>query len=179
MRSKPIIIVSGEPNSIFLEIFFKTLKKIKLKRPIILISSQRLVKLQMQALGYKFNIKLFKKDNVNIYSLKKNLINLINVDYNQSVPFKKISSKSKKFIDECFKIALNLIKLKISDTLINGPVSKKHFLSKKYLGITEYLQEKTNSKNSVMLIYNKALAVCPLTTHIAIKKVTKKITKNN
>ena len=30
MNYKPIIIVAGEPNSIFLEIFFKSLKKKKI-----------------------------------------------------------------------------------------------------------------------------------------------------
>ena len=39
MNSKPIIIVNGEPNSIFLEIFFKALKYKKFKSQIILISS--------------------------------------------------------------------------------------------------------------------------------------------
>ena len=29
-----------------------------------------------------------------------------------------------------------------------------------------------------MLIYNKKLSVCPLTTHLPIKKVSKKINKN-
>ena len=50
-------------------------------------------------------------------------------------------------------------------------------MSKKYLGITEYLSKKTNSKNEVMLIYNKKFSVTPLTTHIPIKYVAKKITK--
>ena len=54
---------------------------------------------------------------------------------------------------------------------------KKHFLKKKYLGITEYLSKKTNSKNEVMLIYNNKLSVSPLTTHIPIKNVSKKISK--
>ena len=31
MNYNPILIVAGEPNSIFLEIFFKVIKKIKLK----------------------------------------------------------------------------------------------------------------------------------------------------
>ena len=31
MKYKPILIVAGEPNSVFLEIFFKSLKKKKLK----------------------------------------------------------------------------------------------------------------------------------------------------
>ena len=32
MKSKPILIVSGEPNSVFLELFFKTLKLKKNKK---------------------------------------------------------------------------------------------------------------------------------------------------
>ena len=61
--------------------------------------------------------------------------------------------------------------------LINGPISKTHFLKKKFPGITEYIGSKTNSKDLVMLIYNQKLAVCPLTTHIPIKHVAKLIKK--
>ena len=39
MKTKPILLVAGEPNSIFLEILFKILKKQKLKNPLILIAS--------------------------------------------------------------------------------------------------------------------------------------------
>ena len=67
---------------------------------------------------------------------------------------------------------------KITNKFINGPISKKFFLNKKYLGITEYLAHKTKTKNFAMLIYNKNLSVCPLTTHLPIKKVSKKINKD-
>ena len=43
MNYKPILIISGEPNSVFLEIYFKALKK-KYKSPLILISSFKLLK---------------------------------------------------------------------------------------------------------------------------------------
>ena len=56
MKNKPIILVAGEPNSIFLEIFFKALKFKKYKNPLILICSLKVLKLQMK----KFN---FKKKN--------------------------------------------------------------------------------------------------------------------
>ncbi|MDB4065981.1 4-hydroxythreonine-4-phosphate dehydrogenase PdxA, partial [Candidatus Pelagibacter sp.] len=59
-----------------------------------------------------------------------------------------------------------------------GPVSKKHFLKNKYIGITEYLAFKTNSKNVTMIIYNKSLSVSPMTTHLPVKYVCKKITKS-
>ena len=41
-----ILIISGEPNSV-LEIFLKTLKRTKIKKPLILIASHKLIKLQM------------------------------------------------------------------------------------------------------------------------------------
>ena len=42
MNYKPIIIVAGEPNSVFFELFFKVIKK-KIKSPIILIASKNLI----------------------------------------------------------------------------------------------------------------------------------------
>ena len=66
------------------------------------------------------------------------------------------------------------MKKKLGFALINGPVSKTHFLHGNYNGITEYLAQKTYKKNDeVMLIYNKLLSVCPITTHIPLKNVSK------
>jgi len=177
VKYKPIIIVAGEPNSIFLEIFFKTFELKKFKSPLILIASKEIVMLQMKALNFKFKINLLDYNGKSLSKLNKNKINLLNVDFHQMSPFTEISFKSKKYIEKSFDIALNLIKLNISKKLINGPISKKYFLKKKFFGITEYLGEKTRSKNVAMLIYNKYLSVSPLTTHIPLKSVTKKITK--
>ena len=178
MKNKPIIIINGEPNSIFLEIFFKTIKYKKFKSPLILISSLKILKLQMKKLRFKTKINI-----IDIKNLKKNIIdnksvNLINVEYKQKKVFEKISSKSNSFIKNSFDIALDILKEGISNKFINGPISKKSFLNKNYLGITEYLTKKTNSKKTAMLIYNKNLSVCPLTTHLPLKMVAKKITKN-
>jgi 4-hydroxythreonine-4-phosphate dehydrogenase len=90
----------------------------------------------------------------------------------------KISNKSNLFIKNSFKIALDILKkTNYTKKLINGPISKKNFLNKKFLGITEYLAKKSNSKKIAMLIYNKELSVCPITTHLPIKLVSKMITK--
>ena len=50
MKNKPILIVAGEPNSVFLEILFKTLKKNIITNPIILIVSKDLFFRQMKQL---------------------------------------------------------------------------------------------------------------------------------
>ena len=52
MSYKPIIIVAGEPNSIFSEIFFKVEKK-KFKSPIILVASKKLIIKQAKILKKK------------------------------------------------------------------------------------------------------------------------------
>mgnify|MGYP001445248982 FL=1 len=178
MKSKPIIIINGEPNSIFLEIFFKTIKYKKFKSPIILISSLKILKLQMKKLKFKNNINLIEYKNLKKNIIDNKSINLINVEYNQKKVFEKISNKSNSFIKASFDIALDILKDGISNKFINGPISKKSFLNKNYLGITEYLAKKTNTKKTAMLIYNKNLSVCPLTTHLPLKMVTNKITKD-
>ena len=178
MKNKPIIIVNGEPNSIFLEIFFKTIKFNKFKSPLILITSLKILKLQMKKFKFKSNINIIEHKNFKKDIIDKNSINLINVEYNQKKVFEKISSKSNSFIKNSFDIALDILKKGISNKFINGPISKKSFLKKNYLGITEYLTKKTNSKKTAMLIYNKNLSVCPITTHLPLKMVSKKITKN-
>ena len=178
MKNKPIIIINGEPNSIFLEIFFKALRYKKFRSPIILISSLKILKLQMKKFKFKNNINLIEYKNFKKNIVDNKSINLINVKYKQKKVFEKISNKSNSFIKNSFDIALYILKEGISNKFINGPISKKSFLNKNYLGITEYLSKKTNSKKTAMLIYNKSLSVCPLTTHLPLKMVAKKITKD-
>ncbi len=179
MSFDPILIINGEPNSVFSELFFKSLKSLKISKPIILISSYRLLKLQMRKLNYNYNIKLLDQNNLDKYKLNNKSINLINVEYNQKKPFDKISKKSKSFIENSFCLAFKLIKEKKIKKIINGPISKKHFLEKKYLGITEYISKHFLKKNICMLIYNKELSVSTVTTHLPLKMVTKNINKKN
>ena len=178
MNNQPIIIVSGEPNSVFLEIFFKSLKIANCKSPIIIITSKNLLTQQMQKLNFRREVNLIDKNFNNFKKLNNKKINLINVDYNFKNCFEQISSKSNIFIEKSFEIALQILKKNKFSKLINGPISKKYFLKGKSLGITEYLAKKTKKDNSIaMLIYNKKLSISPITTHIALKDVHRKITK--
>ena len=62
---KPIIIIAGDPKSIFLEIYFKSLKKNKFKNPLILIVNENILLEQMRALKYKFKINKLDIKNLN------------------------------------------------------------------------------------------------------------------
>ena len=177
MNYSPILIVSGEPNSVFLELFFKVLNKDKIKSPIILISSKKLLTLQMQKLKFKKKIKLLQISKLKSYKLDNKTINLIDVKYNPGKAFEKISKKSNIFIKNSFDLAFQIIKKNNIHKFINGPISKKQFLKNKFLGITEYISEKFQANNTCMLIYNETLSVCPITTHLPLKLVSKKINK--
>ncbi len=177
MNYSPILIVSGEPNSVFLELFFKVLNKDKIKSPIILISSKKLLTLQMQKLEFKKKIKLLQISKLKSYKLDNKTINLIDVKYNPGKAFEIISKKSNIFIKNSFDLAFQIIKKNNIHKFINGPISKKEFLKNKFLGITEYISEKFQAKNTCMLIYNETLSVCPITTHLPLKLVSKKINK--
>jgi len=175
MHYSPILMVGGEPNSVFLELFFKVIKKKTIKSPIILISSKKILNLQMTKLNFKKKIKLLDINKIDKYKLNNKTINLIDVNYDQNKAFEKISKKSKVFIENSFKLAFRLIKNNGINKFINGPISKEAFLNHRFLGITEYISNKFSTKNTCMLIYNKDLSVCPITTHLPLKLVTKEI----
>ena len=170
MINKPIILVAGDPNSIFFEIFFKSLKKNKYKSPIIIICDKKIFSEQIKYFKFKKKYQqIFLKD-INKIKFKKESLYLIDV---------KIKKNLKNYIQKSFNLAFILIRKNITNKLINGPINKELFLKKKYLGITEFVSKKFKIKNIGMLIYNKELSVCPLTTHLPIKLVSKKITIKN
>ena len=179
MNYKPIILVAGEPNSIFFEILFKVLKTKKIKSPLVLIASYKILSLQMKKLNFKKKVNHLNLRNIDYYKLNNNSINLINVNYNQKKAFEKISDKSNIYIKKCFETAIVLIKSNFSNKLINGPISKKNFLKNKFLGITEFLAKKFKKEKIAMLIYNRRLSVSPVTTHLPLKSVPKKINKKS
>ena len=133
----------------------------------------------MKVLKFQKEIKILNPLKLNKYKLNNRTINLIDNKYSQKKAFEKISKKSNKFIENCFNIAFKIIKKNKITKFINGPISKKSFLNKKFLGMTEYVSNHFKAKKSCMLIYNKNLSVCPITTHLPIKLITKKINKKS
>ena len=165
----PIVVVSGDPRSVFLEIFFKSFKIAK--RPLVLIVSKKILKQQIKLLKYKFNLNEISIENINAKKLNNKVINFIDV------PIKNIDY-TKEYLAGCFDISLKILKKNKNISLINGPINKEKFLKNRHLGITEYLGSKTNKlQEVVMLIYNKKLSVSPITTHLPLKDVYKNISK--
>ncbi len=167
MSSSPILIVPGEKKSIFFEIFFKSLKSKIFKSPLILICDKE--SLNKEIMHHKFN-KYIEQINLDeIYSKKL---------HKKKIYFVHVKNKnSNNYVNNCFKVAFKLIKEGLTKKMINGPINKTKTLKKKYLGVTEFVAKNFNINKFAMLIYNKKLSVCPITTHLPIKLVSKKITK--
>ena len=167
MSYKPILIVPGETKSIFFEIFFKSLKSKNYNSGLILICNKKKLDKEIKRFNFKKNIQLLNVYKIDPKNIKKNNIYLIDVG---------ILNPSNYVID-CFNVAFKLIKSGLTNKLINGPVDKSKTLKKRYLGITEYISKKFNKKKFAMLIYNEKLSVCPITTHLPLKLVTKEISQ--
>ena len=168
MKIRPIIIVAGEPRSIFFEIFFKTIKNNNFKSPLILIASFKILQSQLIKLKFRKKIKIIELNNLDKIKLNNKSINLINVPFN-------FNKNSNLYVEECFEIAFRILKKKLANKFINGPIKKSKFFNKKFLGMTEYISHKFKVKKKAMLIYNEQLSVCPITTHLPLKLVSKKI----
>ncbi len=167
MNSKPILIVPGEKKSIFFEIFFKSIKSKKIICPLVLICNQKILSKEIKRYKFKQKIEIVNHDHIFRKRLLNKRLYLLNIS----------NQKSKNYVQKCFELAFKLIKSGLSNKLLNGPINKSKTLKKKYLGVTEYVAKNFKQKNFAMLIYNKRLSVCPLTTHLPLKYVSKKITK--
>ncbi len=176
MKTKPIILIAGEPNSVFFEIFFKAIRFKSFKSPLILICCKKILLNQMKKNKFKKKLNILVLNELKKYDFNNNNLNLINVEC-QKINKKFTTKLINQYLEKSFKIALELLDKNFSYKLINGPINKKSFLNKKFLGITEYISNRYKSKKTAMLIYNKSLSVCPVTTHLPIKLVSKYITK--
>ena len=95
MSFNPIVIIGGEPQSVFIEILLKSIKRKHL--PIILISSEDILIKNIKKFNFKTKFNYLNKDLTN---LNKNKINLININYN------KFSFLKKFFISLFLKIRM-------------------------------------------------------------------------
>lgn len=176
---KKIIIVGGDPNSINSEIIFKTWKKLNsaTRKKIVIISNYHLLTEQFKKLKYSIDLQKIKDINDNF---KNNQLKILNVNLNFKDPFIISENVKSKFVLQSLNLAHKFALKKSVKGIINCPIDKK-LLKKSKIGVTEYLASKCNIKDNseVMLIGNNKLFVAPITTHIDLKDVSKKIKKED
>jgi len=175
MKNK-ILLISGDPNSINSEIIFKSWKNLSpsKRKQIYVISNYNLLKKQFNILKYPIKMIEVKNTKENDHSDK---LKILNIDLKFKNPFKVSTKESSNFVKKSLNLSHKLALEKDVQGIVNCPIDKK-LLSKSSLGVTEFLASKCKIKDSseVMLIFNKYLSVSPITTHVKIKEIAKKIT---
>ena len=137
-------------------------------------------KIILKSYNYLLKVKIKK---IFFIGSKKKFIKIYNkFSKNQKFRFINIVFKKNKQIDYLTNItnkAITTCKANKRWLILNMPLNKKKFLSSKYPGYTEFFSHYLDKKkNENMLLYNeKNFSVCPLTTHIQLKDVEKKITE--
>ena len=108
-------------------------------------------------------------------TINQKKLNIININLNFKDPFNVSKTSASNYVKSSLDFAHDLAKKKLVKGFINCPISKQ--ILPKNNGVTEYLAFKCNIKNNseVMLIKSKKLSVVPITTHINIDQITKKL----
>ena len=173
---KLIGIVAGDPHSINSEIIAKAWKKKSNFKNlnIFVIGNYNLIKKQLKIL--KIQLKLKKIHDLNHKNFKKELL-IYDVPFSFNRPFNLSKNVKKKYIIKSLNLAIKFSKQKKIIGFVNCPINKSEIFHNNF-GVTELTAKKLGILGrEVMLIYNKKLSVCPITTHIKLKQVANNLSK--
>ena len=175
-----IAIVAGEPNSINSEIISNSWKacNTNLRKDIFVIGNYLLLKNQLKIIKSKISITRIENLNDLNNNYNSNNLRIFDIPLKFKNPFNVKIEESSQYILRSLDLANEFaIKNKIKG-FINCSINKKNVFKSSKLGVTEYLSKKNKTNNAeVMLIYSKNLSVVPITTHISIKDISKRISK--
>ena len=169
--TKPAAVTIGDINGIGIEILIDLFKK-KIINNFVLFSDVKEIKRYLNKRNHRIRINIInynKKKNIN---LKKNCLNIFT-----------FSSKSPE--DNTLKsiiFAHQLCQEHKFAGMVTLPIRKDLIIKKQlpsFIGHTEFLQKLEKKKYSNMILLNKSIIITPLTTHLKLKKVVNKITKDN
>ncbi len=161
--SKIVAITIGDYNGIGIHILLESWKKNEIKNFILFSNIDKISTILKNKKIYKSvnllkNINNYDSRKFNIYSYKAN-----SNEYNSYLSLKYAYDFCKK------RLCMGVITLPLRKDLI----AKK--INKKFIGHTEYFQKIDKKKYSNMILYHKKIIITPLTTHIGINKISKKI----
>ena len=176
MKNK-ILIIGGDPNSINSEIIYKSWKKSSsaIKNKIYVITNYELFKKQL--LKLKYPLKILKVENYTDHH-NSNKLKIIDIPIKFNNPFKIKKKILISFISKSLNYAHSAALKNNVKGIINCAIDKS-LLKKDNTGVTEYLASKCKVKNQseVMMISNLRFSVVPITTHIKVRQISKKISK--
>ena len=178
---KKILYSPGEPSGIGPDLIIQLCKSTfwtDIKIPILCLSDPKLLIQRAKDLGKKITLKEISA----IEQLQKNKKNIIQVmhvsDCGNTKPGKLYKSNAQYVLDN-LKFGIDEALKNKNLAIVTGPISKENIISinKAFSGHTEYIQQRTKSDEVLMLLTSDELKVALATTHIPLKKVANKISK--
>jgi 4-hydroxythreonine-4-phosphate dehydrogenase len=156
----------GDPSGIGPAIAFKAVNKLEGLADFVIIGDRWVFeKALKQAARKAQNYKFIDLKNVSPRSFK----------------FGKVSAEYGRASIEYLDKALELINYQQIDCLVTSPVSKESInkAGAKFSGHTEYLSQRSNCKDLVMMLLNRALRFSLVTRHTSLKSVSLKLREDN
>ena len=178
---KKILYSPGEPSGIGPDLIIQLCKSTfwtDIKIPILCLSDPKLLIQRAKDLGKKITLKEISAIE-QLQKNKKNIIQVIHVsDCRNTKPGKLYKSNAQYVLDN-LKFGINEALKNKNLAIVTGPISKENIISinKAFSGHTEYIQQRTKSDEVLMLLASDQLKVALATTHIPLKKVANKISK--
>ncbi len=174
---KSFAFTCGDVNGIGPEIVIKTINKIykQKKKKIIFICPHNIFENTTAIIKPKFPYVKIKNDK-EILQNKENIL-ILNIK-NIKQTYGKINATSGKIAYQSILKASYLAKEKFVDAIITSPISKESFklANINFPGHTELLADYFNVKNFAMMFVSNKMKAVPVTIHIPLKDVAKKIT---
>jgi 4-hydroxythreonine-4-phosphate dehydrogenase len=154
-------ITIGDPSGIGPAVTLKALDKLKRQIDVVVIGDKWVLS-KLSPLGCNLS------DN--------NLVDLANVSKSKFA-FGKVSAGYGKASVEYLEVALRMLRTKEIDCLVTAPISKEAINKAgfNYSGHTEFLAQRTHTKETVMMLLNKRLKFSLVTRHSALKDVAKQL----
>jgi len=178
---KRILITAGEPASISSEITIKAIKKLKKESnsELILITDPSLIKHEIKNLNKSAKLNILNKK-LNFKDYKNDFINIIPIKLYEKIIPGILNKKNSDFVLKSIKMSVDFLLQKKANAVVTNPINK--FIMKsnnfKFNGHTEYLGYLSKlKKKPIMMLESQRLRVVPLTTHISISSVSKKLNK--
>ena len=178
---KKILYSPGEPSGIGPDIIIQLCKTefwTDIKIPILCISDPKL--LDKRAADLRKKITLQKISDIDeLKANKRNVLQVIHVSDCKNTKYGKLYKSNAQYVLDNLKFGIDEALKNKNLALVTGPISKENIISinNRFSGHTEFIQQKTNSKEVLMLLASDQLKVALTTTHIPLKNVSKKITK--
>jgi len=169
-----IAVTPGEPAGIGPDLAVISVQK-KLAKNLLFFADPNLIRSRAKLLNIE--LKVVESDS----EVKNGEINIYPIESNHSFIPGELKVSSAEYVLNSIDLAIDFNLKNKSEALITGPIHKGiiNQAGITFTGHTEYLEKKTSSKKTVMMLATDNLRVALATTHLALSKVPKNINQES